>query len=195
MSRLLPIAIVALLVNFSFAAPDPAAGPRTTLLKFDKLVGPNEADKALPLYHATNARERAAAAVLAKIDGALTDLREKAAAKWGREIAEAMIKSVGGTTAADIKAAEIKVSGDRATIRYPGSNSPSVMVLVDGEWKLSVKDMMAAFGLPPREFRREIQRLTASVQKVAGKIDRNEYPDAESASKELLKLTKSGLEE
>jgi hypothetical protein len=195
MTRILPIVVAALLGHLAFAAaaPDPAAGPRATLLKFDKLLGPNEAEKALPLYHATNTRERAAAAVLAKIDGALANLRERAAAKYGPEVADAMVKSVGGTTAADIKAAQINVSGDRATIRYPGGNTPAVMVRVEGEWKLSVKDMLADFGVPPREFRHGIQRLTTSVNRVAGKIERSEYPDAESASKELLEAAKTAF--
>src|SRR5712672_4511913 len=76
------------------AKPTPiedGSGPRAALLMYDKLVGPNESEKALPLYYATTTRERALAALLAKCDGALANLHKKAADKVRPDIADAML--------------------------------------------------------------------------------------------------------
>jgi hypothetical protein len=168
--------------------PDPAAAVRATLHKYDRLVGPHEDEKALPFYHATNTRDRAAAAVLARVDGALANLRHHATAKFGRDVAEAMLRSVGATTATDIDAAQITVTGDTASVLFPDSKSPSTMIRVSREWKLSVKAMLAGFGGRPREFRKAILKLASGADQVAEKIAAGQYPDAKSAAAAVIEV-------
>ena len=71
---------------------------------YDKIVGPNEAEKALPLYYAASTRERALAAVLAKCDGAIANLRKQATDKFGPEVADQMLRSIDATTTEEINA-------------------------------------------------------------------------------------------
>src|SRR5881394_1797963 len=99
-----PKPVLALLLTLTttatLAKPKPTedgSAPRAALLMYDKLVGPNEAEKALPLYYAASTRERALAAVLAKCDGALANLRKQAADKFGPDVADAMLRSVDAT--------------------------------------------------------------------------------------------------
>src|SRR5437667_3691677 len=102
-----------LLPGVVLAAPkssDDGSGPRAALLMYDKLVGPNDADRAIGLYYTSNTRERALAGVLAKLDGAVANLRKKAADKFGQDAADAMIRSIDATTAEDINQAKITVN-------------------------------------------------------------------------------------
>lgn len=188
----LPVVVLMYAIAPAFAlaadpkANDPAAAVRATLHKYDKLVGPHEAHKALPFYHVTNTRERATAETLARVDGALAYLRQVAGAKYGKDMAEAMLKSVYATTPDDIDGAKIDVAGDVATIRFPDSDSPSTMVRVNGEWRLSVKAMLKSVGGRPSAFRKSIDRITKAANDVANRIQQNQYRDPESAAKDLL---------
>jgi hypothetical protein len=166
------------------AAADDGAGPRATLLKYDQTVGPRDAEKAQGLYYANSTRERSVATALGRIDGALSNLREQAKAKYGADVADAMLHLVKATTTADIKAARIKVTGDSATVEFPGSDSPTDMVRVDGEWRISVKAMIKGPDGNPRALRTALTSLAKSVDEVADKIEAGGYA-AEDASKEL----------
>ncbi len=168
------------------AAPanDPS-GPRAALLAYDKIVGPGEADKAMGIYRVTAVRERVVAELLAKVDGALATLQKAAKDKYGAEIADAMVKSVGGKGAADINAATIKVEGDSATVQFPGDEEAMVMVKAGGEWKISVKDMIRGIDDLPR-FRKGLGQLAAEVAQIAEDIGRSRFASAEIPSKKLL---------
>jgi hypothetical protein len=197
MRTLLLVATTLLLAAASSAAtkPTPAtapagdpSGPRAALLMYDKLVGPNDADKAIGLYHAPATRDRALAEVLAKCDGALAHLRQRAAAKFGAETADAMVRSVDGTTADDINRAKIEVAGDTASVLFPQAKTPATMVRVNGEWKLSVRHMLNNFrSTKPRDLRKSLARLADGINAVADKIHQGQYATAKDASAELKK--------
>src|SRR5205823_13985243 len=113
MRTFIPISTPLVIAPLALAKPKPVedgSGPRAALLMSDKLVRPNESDKALPLYYATTTRERALAALLAKCDGALANHQKEAADKFSPDIAAAMIPSVDATTAEDMNAPKIAVT-------------------------------------------------------------------------------------
>jgi hypothetical protein len=187
--------LTVLLLVAAAPRPKPApvedgSGPRAALLMYDKLVGPNEADKALPLYHATTTRERALARALAKCDGALANLRKQATAKFGSDVAEAMLQSVDATTATDINAAQIRVVGDTAYVTFPGAARPTTMVRVDGEWKLSVKAMAQDVKSNLRDFRKALGRLATTANQMADKIQQGQFAASGEPSKQLLEAYK-----
>jgi len=186
--RLPTLITLFLLATIAQAAPkgDDGSAPRAALLMYDKLVGPNEADKALPLYYATTTRERALAAVLANCDGALANLRKKAADKYTPEIADAMLHSLDATTAEDINAAKIEVMGDKALVTFPNSTRPTIMTKVKSEWKISVKAIAQDVQDNPRNFRKSFTRLATLVNQTADKISQGQYADPEEASKKLI---------
>jgi hypothetical protein len=172
---------------------DPSA-PRAALLMYDKLVaGPDDADKALGLYHAATTRDRALAAALAQCDGALANLRAKAAAKYDRDVADAMLHAVYGTTTSDINNAKITVNGDTATVEYPDFPNPATMVRVNGEWKMSVRAMLNSSTTKPRDLRKSLTRLATAVNEIAAKIEQGQYPTAEDASAALVKAHKASF--
>lgn len=174
------------------ATNDPSA-PRAALLMYDKLVGPNESDKALGLYHATTTRERALADVLAKLDGALANLHAQATKKFNREAADDLIRVLDGATTDDINAADIKVTGDTAAVAFPNSTRPTQMVRVKGEWKISVKALAQDLQSNPREFRKALTKLAASANDIASKIQQGQYPTPAAAKKQLELANKSAF--
>jgi hypothetical protein len=179
-----------LLATPALAAPksntsnDPS-GPRAALLMYDKLVGPKESEKALPLYYATNTRERALAAVFARLDGALANLRKKAADKFGQEPADTLIRTVNATTAEDINNAKIQVNGDTASVLFPNSENPNMMIRVNGEWKLSVKAVFKDLRGAPKDFRTALSKLTTACNQIAAKIEQGQYSSVEQPTKDL----------
>jgi hypothetical protein len=185
-----------LLPSVVLAAPkssDDGSGPRAALLMYDKLVGPNDADKAIGLYYASNTRERVLAAVLAKLDGAVANLRKKAADKFGQDAADAMIRSIDATTADDINQAKITVNGDTATVLFPHATSPSSMVRVNGEWKLSLKPWFRDVRSSPRDLRKSLARLASSTNEIAGKIEQGQYSKAADATNRLQEAFKAAF--
>jgi hypothetical protein len=177
-----------LLPSFALAAPkssDDPSGPRAALLLYDKLVGPNDADKAIGLYYARNTRERVLAAVLAKLDGAVANLRKHAADRFGQDAADAMIRAIDATTADDINQAKITVNGDTATVLFPHATSPSTMVRVNGEWKLSLKPWFKDLHSSPKDLRKALARVATSANEVAGKIEQGQYAKPEEATRTL----------
>ena len=194
LTLLLPLLL--LTPNPALAAPkssDDGSGPRAVLLMYDKVVGPNDADKAIGLYYASNTRERALAGVLAKLDGAVANLRKKATDKFGQDAADPMIRSIDATTAEDINQAKITVNGDTATILFPHATTPSTMVRVNGEWKLSLKPWFRDLRSSPRDLRKSLGRLATSVNEIAGKIEQGQYPKAADATAKLQEAFKAAF--
>lgn len=188
----LPSAILALLLSLpTLAAPattrstnDPSA-PRAALLLYDKLVGPNESDKALGLYHAATTRDRALAASLATLDGALANLHAQATKKFDRQAADALVRTLDGATRDDINAADIQVTGDTAAVTFPNSTRPTQMVRVNGEWKISVKSLAQDLASNPRTFRKALAKLAAAANDTAAKIEQGQLATPEAAKKQL----------
>jgi hypothetical protein len=170
-----------------------ASAPRGALLMYDKLVGPNESDKALQLYYCASTRERALAAVLAKCDGALANLRKQATDKFGPDVADAMLHAVDATTTDDINTAKITVAGDTAAVLFPKAQRPTMMVYVHSEWKISVKSLLLDLKVSPRSFRQALAKVAAAANQTAAKIEQGQYATPEDASKHLVEAYRSAF--
>jgi hypothetical protein len=190
------LALLLALAPLASAKPKPnedGSAPRAALLMYDKMVGPNETEKALPLYYTTSTRERALAAVLAKCDGALANLRKQATDKFGPEVADSMLRAVDATTTDDINAAKISVAGDTAAVLFPNAARPTMMVKVNGEWRISVKSLLQDLKISPRIFRQALNKVATAANQTAAKIQEGQYTTAEDAGKNLLDLYKSAF--
>lgn len=174
-------------------ATEDGSAPRAALLMYDKMVGPNETEKALPLYYAAATRERALAAVLAKCDGAVANLRLRATEKFGAKAADAMLHIVNASTTDDINRAKIAVAGDTAEVLFPEAEAPTLMVRVKGEWKISVKDILQNIKANPRAFRQSMAKVAVVVNQAAEKIQEGQYTSAQDASKQLRKAYRAAL--
>jgi hypothetical protein len=163
---------------------DPS-GPRAALLLYDKLVGPNDTDKALGLYHATTTRERALAQSLATVDGALANLHAQAEKKFDRATADDLVRTLDAVTPDDINAAKIEVTGDTAAVTFPTSQSPTTMIRVAGEWKISVKALVQNLKSNPRTFRKSLAKVAAAANDIATKIQDGQFTTPEAAKKQL----------
>ncbi|HEY7118239.1 MAG TPA: hypothetical protein VH475_16750 [Tepidisphaeraceae bacterium] len=192
--------VAALLTTAVAAAPktstapaDDGSGPRAALLMYDKLVGPNQTDKALGLYYTTSTRERALANALATVDGALANLHKSATARFGKETADDFVRAVDGTTVAEINAAKIQVTGDTASVSFPGSSRPTTMIRVNGEWKIAVKALAQELQSNPRSFRAGLAKLASGINQVADKIAQGQYTKSDAAKKQLLESYKAAF--
>jgi hypothetical protein len=194
--RLTIVVALLLTATATLAKPTPTqdgSAPRAALLMYDKLVGPNETEKALPLYYANSTRERALAAVLAKCDGALANLRKQATDKFGHDAADAMLRSVDATTTDDINTAKITVAGDTAAVLFPNAARPTTMVKINGEWRISVKSLLQDLKINPKTFRQSLTKVATAANQVATKIQEGQYTTPEDASKHLLEAYKSAF--
>lgn len=194
--RSIAVVVLLLTTTAALAKPKPTedgSAPRAALLMYDKLVGPNETERALPLYYATSTRERALAAVLAKCDGALANLRKQATDKFGPEVADAMLRSVDATTTDDINAAKITIAGDTAAVLFPNSARPTMMIKVNGEWRISVKSLLQELKSNPKTFRKSLTKVATAANQTAAKIQEGQFTIPEDASKNLLESYKAAF--
>jgi hypothetical protein len=194
--RLTIVVALLLTTTAALAKPTPTqdgSAPRAALLMYDKIVGPNEAEKALPLYYAASTRERALAAVLAKCDGAIANLRKQATDKFGPEVADQMLRSIDATTTEEINAAKISVAGDTAAVLFPNSARPTMMVKVNGEWRISVKSLLQDLKGSPKTYRQALTKVATAANQTAAKIQEGQYTSPEDASKHLLEAYKSAF--
>ena len=123
----------------------------------------------------------------------LANLQKKAADKFSPDIAGDMIRSVDATTADDINAAKIEVTGDTAAVAFPSASRPTPMIRVKGEWKINVKALFQDLHGSPRSFRQGLTKFAAAVNQVAAKIEQGQYTSAEDASNHLLDAYKSAF--
>src|SRR5690349_1273165 len=112
--RLSTFLALAFLAATTHAASKPRSGenedgsaPRAALLMYDKLVGPHQGDRALPLYYADSTRDKTIAQILARRRGVFAYLHKVAAEKFGGESADEMLHAVGAVTVQDINDAKI----------------------------------------------------------------------------------------
>lgn len=191
------LAFVTLIAALPILAATPASqdgsAPRAALLLYDKLVGPNQSDKALGLYHATTTRERALAGSLANLDGALANLHHQAAKKFGKPAADGLVRTLDGVTVADINAAKITVTGDTAAVTFPASDHPTAMVRVGDEWKISVKSLVQNLRSRPRDFRKSLAKLATAANQTAAKIEQGQHSTSDGARKELRAAYRSAF--
>ena len=173
-----------LMLTCAIAAADDGAGPRAALLMFDKSVGPGETEKALACYHAASTRERALAQQLAEMDGALSLLQTRASARFGADVAQGMVRLLGGKTAADIDKARITVSDDQAKVLFEGDPAPMEMIRINGQWKLSVRAVIRQTGPDLKSLRRSLAEL-AGVARQSAKDIETRQASAEKISQTL----------
>jgi hypothetical protein len=179
------LALLLTLPTLAAAPSTDPSGPRAALLLYDKLVGPNDTDKALGLYHATTTRERALAQSLATVDGALANLHAQAEKKFDRATADDLVRTLDAVTPDDINAAKIEVTGDTAAVTFPTSQSPTTMIRVAGEWKISVKALVQNLKSNPRTFRKSLAKVAAAANDIATKIQDGQFTTPEAAKKQL----------
>ena len=94
-------------------------------------------------------------------------------------------------TVPDINAAKIKVTGDTASVLFAASPTPTTMVRVDGEWKISVKTIAQQLRSRPRDYRNALAKLTTATNTIAEKIRDGQYPNPDAAKKDLESASKT----
>ena len=104
-----------------------------------------------------------------------------------------MPRSVDATTTDEINTAKITVTGDTAAVLFPNSARPTMMLKVNGEWRISVKSLLQDLKISPKTFRQSLTKVATAANQVATKIQEGQYTTPEDASKHLLEAYKSAI--
>jgi hypothetical protein len=162
------------------AAPADPSTPRGALKTVDKALPDGGLKAARNLYHATDDKQRKAANAMAESDLAAAKLAKLVRQKFGDKAAEQALHAMRQFTAADIDAADEQINGDKATVGWPDDREPLEMVKIDGNWKVSVAQLLA--GDDGDDAIKEVietnQQMVKELEKTAQELKAGEYANA-----------------
>jgi len=127
-------------------APVPdATTPKGALKILAAALRDGDADKIRQVMHATNPSEVRMVASMADMARAMAQLQKAAVKAFGEEGAKEIVGDTRATDAegrARIDAADVKVTGDTATVTVPdGEDAPVVLKRVGGLWKVPMSEL------------------------------------------------------
>ena len=126
--------------------PGELATPKQALKYFDRVGADPHVDRANLFYHAKSDDEKKVAKAFAAIDLEMARLRKAATARFDSAAGDAMVHALRDVTAEDIDNAVEKISGDKAIVSGKRFSEPLPMVRVNGNWKISLSDVLANAG-------------------------------------------------
>ncbi len=147
--------------------------PKAALLAQDAAAQAGDLEADAKFYYAADDHQRDLLKLIAKGDVALARLQSAVAKQFGKDISLEVVHAAGTVVTDDVKAAGEKVDGDKATVTFKNDATPLHMLKIDGDWKVSLPDMLGE-ATPPQleklgqkftEFTTEIDKLTDLVAK------------------------------
>lgn len=128
------------------AAPEhDTTTPKGALKLLASALRDGDADRIRQVMYATNAAETRMVASMAEMARAMARLQKAAVKAFGEEGAKEIVGDTQATDAegrARIDAADVRVTGDSATVIVPeGEDAPVVLKRVDGHWKVPMAEL------------------------------------------------------
>ena len=168
----IPLLLALLLLPTTLPAQsDTAKSPKDALLGQDAAARAGDPDADAKFYYAADDHQRDLLKLIARGDVALAGLQSAVTNAFGKDLALQVVHAAGTVVTDDVKAATEKVDGDKATVTFKNDATPLHMVRIDGDWKVSLPDMLGE-ATPPQleklagkftEFTAEIDKLTDLV--------------------------------
>ena len=197
MDRFCAMLVVLLgLITVAHAQPaskpaDSAKSPKETLKDEDAIARSGNVEKDRAFYRAANDQEKKLADAIADADVALARLQKAVEQKFGKALASEVVHAAGAQDVADIDAATEKVDGDKATIEWKRKESqPITMVNVNGNWKISLSDMLK--GLEPKEVDEltdAMRQMSQQIGFIAERVEQGKYRSGEGVRDRIQELT------
>ena len=127
------------------AGHDDTGTPKGALKLLASALRDGDADRIRQVMHASNAAETRMVAAMAEMARAMARLQKAAVKAFGEEGAREIVGDTQATDAegrARIDAADVRVTGDTATVIVPeGEDAPVVLKRVEGRWKVPMSEL------------------------------------------------------
>jgi hypothetical protein len=154
-------------------AADPTT-PKGMLVMLARATQAGDSAAIRNLFHYDSPLEQKLVEAIAEHVEARTKIRNAAVKAFGQEVADQIASN---TIDEDrIRTAEVKVEGDKATVRIPNDPQILSLVKVDGQWKMSVSPMTKGRSKDEVEQQLEQMKILAGiVRETAGELEQGKY--------------------
>jgi hypothetical protein len=150
--------------------------PKDALLAQDAAAQAGDLEADARFYYAADGHQRDLLKLIAQGDVALAKLQSAVAKQFGKDLGLEVVHAAGTVVADDVKAATEKVDGDKATVTFKNDATPLHMVKIDGEWKVSLPDMLGEATPPQLEkLGRKFTEFTAGIDKLTDLVAHNKF--------------------
>lgn len=162
------------------AEPD-LSSPKTAAKSFYQAVSAQDADAIREVFYAPGDDERALARSFADLIVATKNLGGAAKAKYGASGDALGVSMIGKDEFAKLDAAEVKESGDSATLTPVGAGKPLTFHRAGGKWQLVLTDFAGTTdgGVPQQVVL--LKRVTKVLGDMAVEIEAGKHPTAQDA--------------
>jgi len=154
--------------------------PKEALKAYNDTAAAGDADKLIAMQQANNDAERRVAQLMAATDIAVAKLERAASEKFGHAAKEKVAKAIHDATNADIDAADQTIEGDKARIKFKDSDSPTIMVKVEGTWKPDVSAAVEASGGDADAICDYLVKRTQTAEHAMQELTAGHYPDVDA---------------
>jgi hypothetical protein len=179
-----------LLAGFVFSIGAGAEdSPKHALLAQDAAARAGDVQADRQFYEAKGERQQKLAEEIAKGDVALAKLQEAVAKQFGSELGTAVVHAAGTEDAKDIEAAAEKIESEQATIEFKDHSTPLHMVKVEGNWKISLTDMLGeATGPEIDQLTKNIAEFTGGIGRLTGLVEHQRFRSGEGVRDRVSEL-------
>jgi len=165
--------------------------PKDALLRGSRVIEQGDLDAVVALYEVSDPLEREMLTSCCKYYIALTRIELAVRHQFGRRDADELVRALGESTDDDVRKAEVKIAGDKATVSIPG-NSTLIMVRVQGVWKIALHEVRT--GMSDEEVKSQTKTNDAMARVLAGlpeKVRRGDFSKAADLIDEAKRLLDS----
>ena len=177
--------VVALLsAGIAVAAVDPA-GPAGAMKQFYEAMEANDAARVRTSFYTATAQETALADAYADQLTAARTLGEALKQKYGAT-GDALSKGIPlREEIAALDKAEVKVDGDKATLKLPDQQRPLHLVKVNGSWRIAIADYAGATPANIAVQTKVLSEMAGIFDSVAADVTAGKFPGAAEAQRAL----------
>ncbi len=110
--------------------------------------------------------------------------------RWGQKVDDAFIHGVGEKTDDDVRAAEFKLDGDKATVWFKGDKEPNgTLIKIDGVWKYDTHaDLEGQSDDDVKDSVKRFDTLAKQISPYAAKVENGEYKDPDSVTADVKRI-------
>ncbi len=171
-------------------APSPKDSPKESLLGGSQAAERLDSDLLTKFYEATTPLEKEFARSASDYAIEVTRVELAVRKRWGRKEDDRFVHGIGEKTDDDIRAADFKVDGDKATVLYKGDAEPAVsFVRINGVWKYDVHaDVKDRTDDEVKDWTKQNESVAKKIAPYAAKVEKGEYKDPDSVTADVKRI-------
>jgi hypothetical protein len=153
--------------------------PKEALKKYGDALPAGGLDAAETAYFAVNDQEKRVARAMSAVDMATAKLQELTRQKFGSSGEDAVLHAARNATLTDLADADESIDGNTAVVTFKGKLGPVTMIKVNGQWKVSIGELLKANEVRPDDLISECAQIVGGLDATTKELKDGELPNIE----------------